>query len=111
MRKNMERTYHTIIESPHLYDIQYFAYSFDDEDNSRSYIDLHLKKGNEVCKLRFWGPRDLEIEKGFPCATGGMYIEDVSKHGLESLNVYVGDFEVSNGSITFWAKSVEKTNQ
>ena len=104
----MDKTYSTIIESPHLYDIEYFAYSFNDEDNSKSYIDLHLKKGSEICKLRFWGPKDLQIEKGFPYATRGMYIEDVSKHGLESLNVYVGDFEATNGSMTFWAKIVEK---
>jgi len=92
-----------------LYDISYFAYKFDDEDNSKSYIDLHLKKDEELVKLRFWGPRDLEIEKGFPNATGGMFIEDVSKHGLESINIFVGDFEASNGSITFWAKRVERT--
>ncbi|SFZ77356.1 hypothetical protein [Chitinimonas taiwanensis] len=106
----MEKIYSTVVESPHLYDIEYFAYGFDDEDNSKSYIDLHLKKGGEECKLRFWGPRDLQIEKGFPYATGGMYIEDVSKHGLDSLNVYVGDFEAAHGSITFWAKDVEKKN-
>jgi hypothetical protein len=106
----MERTYHNIVDSPHLYDIAYFAYKFDDEDNSKSYIDLHLKKDGELVKLRFWGPRDLEIEKGFPYATGGMFIEDVSKNELEAINIYVGDFEASNGSITFWANSVEKTN-
>ena len=79
-----------------------------ESDNLISYIDLHLKKDDELTKLRFWGPQELEIEKGFPWATGGMFIEDVSSQGLESLNIYVGDFEASNGSVTFWAKSVEK---
>jgi hypothetical protein len=106
----MDRIYHKIIEAPHLYDIVYFAYGFDQDDNAKSYIDLHLKKDGEVCKLKFLGPRDLEVEKGFPYATGGMFIEDVSSHGLESINIYVGDFESSNGAITFWAKSVDKIN-
>ena len=52
----------------------------------------------------------MQIEKGFPYATGGLYIEDVSKHGLESLNVYVGDFEAANGSIKKKKKTVEKKN-
>jgi hypothetical protein len=39
-----------------------------------------------------------------------MYIEGVSKRGLESLNVYVGDFEAAHDSIIFWAKDVEKKN-
>lgn len=106
----MDRIYHPVIDSPHLYDIDYFSYNFVDSDISESYIDLHLKKDGELIKLRFWGPRDLEIEKGFPWATGGMFIEDISSHGLESLNIYVGDFEASNGSVTFWARSVEKIN-
>lgn len=106
----MKTIYHKILESPHLYDIVYFAYKFDDEDSAKSYIDLHLKKDGNVCKLRFWEPQDLEIEKGFPYATGGMYFEDVSSHGLESINVYVGDFESNHGSITFWAKKVERTD-
>lgn len=37
-----------------------------------------------------------------------MFIEDVSSHGMESIGVYVGDFESSNGSITFLAQCVEK---
>ncbi|MBJ7537214.1 hypothetical protein I8J31_05920 [Marinomonas sp. C1424] len=104
----MDRIYHPIVESPHLYDIDCFSYKFVEKDNSKSYIDLHLKKDSEVVCLRFWGPQDLEIEKGFPWATGGMFIEDIKSHGLESLGIYVGDFEASNGSITFWAKSVER---
>ncbi len=81
-----------------------------DTDNSKSYIDLHLKKEGEIIQLRFWGPQDLEIEKGFPQATGGLFIEDVRSRALESLGVYVGDFEGSQGSVTFWAARVERRN-
>ena len=106
----MNRIYHPIVEYPHFYDIDFFSYKFVKMDNSKSYIDLHLKKNTEVIKLRFWGPQNLEIEKGFPWATGGMFIENISSHGLESLGIYVGDFEASGGSVTFWAKSVEEIN-
>lgn len=106
----MDRIYHSIVESPHLYDIDFFSYKFVESNISESYIDMHLRNGGELIQLRFWGPQDLEIEKGFPQATGGMFIEDIRSHGLESLNIYVGDFEASHGSVTFWAKSVEKLN-
>lgn len=105
---NMKLIHHPIVELPHLYDIDFFSYKFVESDHSKSHIDLHLRKDDELIKLRFWGPQNLEIEKGFPWATGGMFFEDVSSHGLESLNIYVGDFEASNGSVTFWAKNVEK---
>ncbi len=106
----MDRIYHSILEFPHRYDIDYFAYRSGAHDASESWIDLHLRRGDEVVELRFWGPRDLEIESGFPDATRGMFFEDVSSHSLESLNVYVGDCEASHGSVTFWARSVERLN-
>ncbi len=97
---------HPIIDGPHNYDILGFYYKVDLNDPQESYIDLTLKKDSTVRRLRFYGPRDLEIEKGFPWATGGMEILDVSKRQLENINVWVNDFEASNGAVTFWAKSV-----
>ncbi|WP_444923330.1 hypothetical protein ACJJH9_15695 [Microbulbifer sp. DLAB2-AF] len=102
----MDRIYHNIIESPHLYDIVYFSYKVDASNIRDSYIDLHLERDGDLVKLRFKSPQGLEIEKGFPYATGGMFIEDVSSHQLDGISVYVGDFEANNGSITFWAHSV-----
>jgi len=65
-----------------------------------------LKKGTIVRRLRFYGPRELEIEKGFPLSTGGMEILDVSAQQLDNINVRVSDFEASQCAVTFWAKSV-----
>ena len=107
---SMDRIYHPIIESPHLYDIDFFSYKFNEEDNSKSYIDLHLKKGDELIQLRFWGLKTWKLKKGFLGLLVAMFIEDIRSHGLESLGIYVGDFEASNGSVTFWAKSVERFN-
>lgn len=53
-------------------------------------------------------PRDLEIEKGFPYTTGGMFIEDASSHQLDGINIYDGDFVASNGSVTFWVNVVHE---
>ncbi len=75
-------------------------------DGEGPYLDLHLGKESQVRRLRFYGPRDLEIEKGFPEPTIGMEILDVRSHQLGDINIRVGDFEASHGSITFWAKEV-----
>jgi len=104
----MDRVYHKVLKAPHTYEIVYFSYDVNTEDDKCSTIDLHLEKDGVIKKLRFTGPQELEIEKGFPYATRGMFFEDVSSHGLDGLKVYVGDFEATLGSITFWARNVEE---
>jgi hypothetical protein len=99
---------HTILEMPHEYDVVDFRYSVDRQDPDQSFIDLTLEKNGEVVALRFWKPINLIIEQGFPAATGGMVFYDVSSYQLEGIGVEVADFEASNGSITFSAKSVER---
>lgn len=99
-------TLHPIIEAPFNYDIIGFNYQVNMEDPLLSYIDLTLRKENIVRRLRFYGPRDLEIEKGFPMSTGGMEILDVKNRQMADINVWVNDFEASQGAVTFWAKSV-----
>ena len=102
---------HPIIDNPFQYDIVGFYYYADLKDFLKSYIDLTLQKDEVIRKLRFYGPQDLEIEKGFPWATGGMEILDVSNRQLSNINVWVNDFEASNGSITFWAENVIDLDQ
>jgi hypothetical protein len=98
---------HPILERPWEYEIIGFSY-IRPEDWSEPYIDLTLKKGEFVCRLRFFSPREIEIEKGFPIPTHGMYFSDVRARGLEGLGVRVSDFEDSQGSVTFWARDVIK---
>lgn len=97
---------HPIIDAPHKYDIIGFNYQVNLYDHLQSYIDLTLEKETTIRRLRFYGPHDLEIEKGFPSPTGGMEILDVSDRQLCDTNVWVNDFEASHGAITFWAKNV-----
>jgi len=97
---------HSIIDAPHTYNIVGFNYQVNLYDYLESYIDLTLEKETTIRRLRFYGPRDLEIEKGFPSPTGGMEIIDVSSRQLCDTNVWVNDCEASYGAITFWAKNV-----
>ncbi len=67
---------------------------------------MTLRKERVVRRLRFFSPRKIEIERGFPLPTGGMYFSDVRARGMEGLGVRVGDFEASPGSVRFWARDV-----
>jgi hypothetical protein len=97
---------HPIIKSPWTYEIASFCYQNNLDDWRESYIDLILKKGTTIRRLRFLGPQDLEIGKGFPNPTHGMCILDVSARQLDGLKVHVDDFENNSGTVTFWAKDV-----
>ena len=97
---------HPIIENPWEYRIIDFHYVCEAGDILEHYIDLSLKKDSVVRKLRFYGPRNLVIEQGFPSSTHGMEVLDVSTRGQEDIGVEVSDFEASLGSITFVAKKV-----
>ena len=95
-----------IINNPFQYKIIKFLYNSSSEDNLENYIELDLQKDFDIKRLRFYNPTNLQIEKGFPFPTGGMEILDISSNGWEDINVEVGDFESSHGSITFYAKNV-----
>lgn len=105
----MERKSHNIINNPHKYTLIYFVLNNDIDDYKNSYIDLHLKKGDEIKKLRFFQPIDLEIEKSFNGNICGMEILDIKDRQLDSINVEVSNFEQDSG-ITFLAKKVEIIN-
>ena len=76
------------------------------ESPEESFLDLRLEKNGLIRSLRFWCPKNLKIEEGFPQPTGGMQILDVSSRQLEGVAVEVSDFESSWGAITFMARSV-----
>lgn len=96
---------HPILTRPWEYEVVGFSY-MRPEDGTEPYIDLTLRKGQVVRRLRFFSPQEIEIEKGFPCSTHGMYFSDVRARGMEGLGVRVGDFEASSGRVSFWARDV-----
>ena len=76
-------------------------------DEDEPYLDLTLRKGEDVRRLRFWSPVDLEVERGGPSMTWGLVIRDVKNRGLEGIGVRVDDFEGGNGAVRFAARDVE----
>jgi len=97
--------HHPVIDRPWEYVLGLLHYHMG-LDGTEPYLDLELHRSNETRRLRFWSPRQLMIEEGFPSPTHGMEILDVRHRGLEGIGVRVGDFEASWGSITFWARTV-----
>ena len=77
-------------------------------DVDEPFLDLTLRKGRERRLLRFWSPRDLEIERGGPTMTSGLMIRDIRARGLCGLGVEVDDFEASPGVVRFFARAVEE---
>ncbi len=96
---------HPIIECPWNYEIVGLSYHRDPDSWADSYIDLTLQRGPFRRRLRFLGPENLEITKGFP-SSSGLCILDVSKRQLDGLGVRVANFEGSGGCPTFWARAV-----
>ncbi|MGO8690164.1 MAG: hypothetical protein ACLQLG_11055 [Thermoguttaceae bacterium] len=101
---------HPILDRPWEYDITAFSYVRPD-DGTEPYIDMTLRKDRVVRRLRFFSPREIEIQKGFPLPTRGMYFSDVRARGMEGLGVRVGDFEASPGKVRFWARELVDLDQ
>ena len=96
---------HPIIERPFEYRVVGFFFHRTLDDSEEAYLDLSLQREQVVRRLRFFSPRDISIEEGFPHGAG-MYIADVRQRGLDGLGVQVGDFEASGDAIRFWARTV-----
>lgn len=76
------------------------------ERSEESFIDLTLKRGDELRRFRFLSPQDVEVEKGFPRHTHGLVILDVSGRQLEGIGVLVDNAENCEGGVRFWARTV-----
>jgi hypothetical protein len=96
---------HPVLADPFRWDLLEFAYRRDLTDWRESYIDMTFERGGIVKRLRFYAPRDLELSRGLPNASG-MCILDVSGRQLEGVGVRVSNFEQSYGAPCFWAARV-----
>lgn len=90
---------HPIVKRPWEYEILSFGFYRSPSGEFESFIDLTLKNSDALRHLRFYSPRELEIEKGFPARTGGFCIYEVSDRSMEGLNIRVSDFEASWGAV------------
>ena len=98
---------HPIIDKPFTYELISIYWHLNQEDFSSTYIDLHLKKGAKIIKLRFYQPVQVKIGDGFDGNICGMLINDISSQQLDRLKVEVVNFEQDPG-ITFKANTVEE---
>lgn len=96
---------HAVLSEPWSYTLEEFRY-VSPEDFESQFIELTLRKGNRVCKLRFNQPRALHIEAGFnPRDYLGLEILDISAEQWEGAKVEVGCFE-GVPSLHFYARDV-----
>ena len=96
---------HSILPEAWHYEIIGVRLELAPEDGGEPFLDLTLRRGADRRTLRFFRPKDLEIEKGGP-VSGGLRIVDVSSRQLDNLGVRVDDFEATPGSLRFWARDV-----
>ena len=96
---------HPILPDPFRWGLMEFTYRCDPDDWRVSSIDILFVRGAQRRRLRFFGPRDLELSRGLPNSQG-MCILDVSGRQLEGLGVRVANFDQSYGSPSFWAARV-----
>ena len=102
---------HPIIDAPFRWQLREFCYRRDYADDAASYIDLVLARDGVERRLRFFAPRDVELDRGWLNGSG-LYIRDVSGRGLEGVGVRVGSFEPDWCVPSFWASHVvEVTDQ
>lgn len=99
---------HSILEKPWQYQIIGLNYQNPTYQIPDSFIQLTLKRNEEIRHLHFEAPVQLFIEEGFPQMTSGLCFWDVSQDGLQDITILVDDFEASPGKIHFWAKSVRE---
>lgn len=98
---------HPILPQAWQYRIVGLRLELDPDDDGEPFLDLALRRGAERRVLRFWSPRDLEIERDGPTSYG-LVIHDVRARGLDRIGVRVDDFESSPGAIRFVARAVEE---
>ncbi len=100
---NESQKVHPVISYPHQYIVVHLSWNLDPEDYRNNYLDIHFKKREELVKIRFIQPVQLNIEDGFYGNICGMEILDISKYQLDSINIEVRNSEQDAG-ITFKAK-------
>lgn len=96
---------HPILARPHEFSIIGLSIDADPESPLGPTLDLTLKRGQEIRRLRFRGVRELTIDNGFPNSSG-LQILDVRHRQLDAIGVRVSNSEPIGGCPLFWALDV-----
>ena len=98
-----EHKYHPILE-PGLYEVVYFGLHPMLGQHRDAYLDISLKQGDTIRRLRFLAPVEVEINVDF---NGQVWVHvlDISDRQLDHIRVEFGKFEM-NSAISFKAYDV-----
>lgn len=92
---------HPILDTPLDYDIVQLLLRCGDV--AEPFIDFTLARASVRRRLRFIGPRVLQVDKAFEEFPRGLEIRDISARAIGGLNVHV---QGAQGALSFWAKMV-----
>lgn len=99
---------HSVLAKPWTYEISEFHLVNGPEPTEPPHIDLVLRNGDDVQRLRFDGVREVQIQPEFWYPNIGLEILDVSDRGWDGIGVRVNSYE--GDELRFWARSVVALN-
>lgn len=89
------------LASPSDYDVVELVYRL--KPPGDGHVDLTLATPTGTRRLRFLGPRVVQVASELPSVLAGVEVRDVSAESLRGLDLWIS---IGDGAITFWAKSV-----
>ena len=96
---------HAVLAEPWTYTLEELRYAAP-EDYADSFIELTLRKGEDLRRLRFSKPQSIEVDAGFDARSYlGLQILDVSTNQMDGVTVEVSCFEGTPG-MHFYARDV-----
>jgi hypothetical protein len=95
---------HPILPRPWTYDLERIDW-WPSPLTAKTFVDLTFRKGDEVRRLRFLSPSNVQVDAGFCGQCSGLAIHDIRSRGWDRITVEVRNFEQDPG-ITFLAASV-----
>ncbi len=96
---------HAILKNAWPWRIVGFNYQLDAHDRRDSFIDLTLQKDYAIRHLRFFAPRNVQMEHDIARPSRGLRICDVSARQMDGLGVRVDDVEMYP-NVSFWAREI-----
>ncbi len=94
---------------PSLYHFSIIGFNYQRLSDDSVVIDIkfqgnHQDNSHIIKHYRFFNPREIEIEKGFPASGCGWTISDISSYGWEKIKIRFYYDEASWGGCSFIAE-------
>jgi hypothetical protein len=102
---------HPLLPDPYSWRLAEFSYHGHSTDLLEAYIDLVFERGGVERRLRFLGPREVEVPRGQMGGWCRVFVADVTARQLDGIRVRVGTFEPGWCVPSFWAASVAEVTE